>query len=179
LPCWASDIETIGAAVARHWGLDDGAAHDPPPSAGHTRAHPESDDDMLRTVASCANEAVRAGGFAGQRSRPGLQQVVQRYGRVLNLHLRDLQAALQGQPPSSAEPTRPAPLDMEPPAARPGMGREAAATRSAEPPGERPGRTARRLGRFELLRELGRGAQASVCGWPTTRGWTARWRSSC
>jgi serine/threonine protein kinase len=42
------------------------------------------------------------------------------------------------------------------------MGREAAATRRLEPPGERPWPHRRRLGRFELLRELGRGAQASV-----------------
>lgn len=125
-----TDIETIGAAVARHWGLDDAVLH-------MIRHHPlatpvrsvESDDDMLRTVASCANETVRAAALTGPRAGHALQQVVQRYGRVLNLHLRDLQAALQGQPPSAAAPTRPAPLDMEPPAARPGAGREAAATR--------------------------------------------------
>lgn len=127
-----ADIETIGAAVARHWGLDDAVLH-------MIRRHPlatpvrsvESDDDMLRTVASCANEAVRAAALTGPRAAHALQQVVQRYGRVLQLHLRDLQAALQGRPTGSSAPTQPAPLDDEVPGPRPSPAREAAAGRHA------------------------------------------------
>ena len=104
------DIETIGIAVARHWGLDDAVVH-------MIRHHPlstpvrsvESDDDMLRTVASCAHEAVQAAALPGTRAGPALQRVVQRYGRALHLSLRDLQAALLGQPPGSVPPTQPMP----------------------------------------------------------------------
>ncbi len=126
------DIETIGVAVARHWGLDDAVVH-------MIRHHPlgtpvrsvETDDDMLRTVASCANEAVRAAALPGARATQALQRVVQRYGRVLNLSLHDLQAALLGQAPGSSPPTRPAPLDEEPVRPRAAEGREGAAERHA------------------------------------------------
>lgn len=109
------DMETIGAAVARHWGLDDAVVHmiRHQPLTTPVRGV-ETDDDMLRTVASCANEAVHAAALAGPRVGPALQRVVQRYGRVLNLNLRDLQAALQGRAPVSSVHSRPAPLDGEP-----------------------------------------------------------------
>ena len=126
------DIETIGVAVARHWGLDDAVVH-------MIRHHPlgtpvrsvETDDDMLRTVASCANEAVRAAALPGARATQALQRVVQRYARVLNLSLHDLQAALLGQVPDHSPPTRPAPLDQEPVGPRAAEGREGAAERHA------------------------------------------------
>jgi HD-like signal output (HDOD) protein len=126
------DIETIGVAVARHWGLDDAVVH-------MIRHHPlgtpvrsvETDDDMLRTVASCANEAVRAAALPGARAAQALQRVVQRYARVLNLSLHDLQAALLGQVPGQSSPTRPAPLDEEPVRPRTAAGREDAAERHA------------------------------------------------
>jgi hypothetical protein len=54
-------------------------------AAGHTRAQCESDDDMLRTVASCANEAVRRRGACPAHVPARAAAVVQRYGRVLNL----------------------------------------------------------------------------------------------
>ena len=126
------DIETIGVAVARHWGLDDTVLH-------MIRHHPlttpvrsvESDDDMLRTVASCANEAVQAAALPGQRSGPALQRVVQRYGRVLNLNLRDLQAALKGHAPEADVHTRPAPLEPEAASALPLNGLDGEARRHA------------------------------------------------
>ena len=119
------DIETIGIAVARHWGLDDAVVH-------MIRHHPlstpvrsvESDDDMLRTVASCAHEAVQAAALPGTRAGPALQRVVQRYGRALHLSLRDLQAALLGQPPGSVPPTQPMPLEAQAPAGSPVRSRE-------------------------------------------------------
>ncbi len=119
------DIETIGATVARHWGLDDAVLHmiRHQPLSTPVRSV-ESDDDVLRTVASCANESVRAAALTGPRASHALQQVVQRYGRVLNLHLRDLQAALQGQSPDAAVHTQPAALYMEPRSAQPGAEHE-------------------------------------------------------
>ena len=119
------DIEAIGAAVARQWGLDDAVLNMirrlPPGTAVRSV---ENDDDMLRTVASCANEAVDALGHPAPRVLAALQRVVQRYGRVLDLDMRGLQAALQGQPTAPIAQTMPMPLD--PPPTRSGGLREAA-----------------------------------------------------
>jgi non-specific serine/threonine protein kinase len=113
-----ADIEAIGAAVARHWGLDDSVLamirHHPLSTPVHTV---EGDGEMLRTVASCANEAVDALAQPAARVALALQRVVQRYGRVLDIGLRDLQAALQGQPAAATAETAPAPLDAVPPRA--------------------------------------------------------------
>ncbi len=111
-----ADIEAIGSAVARHWGLDDSvlalARRLPVATAVRT---PENDDETLRTVASCANEAVDALGLPAAKVTTALQRVVSRYGRALELDLRELQAALQGQPVAVASaPTAPAPLSPEP-----------------------------------------------------------------
>ena len=92
-----ADIESIGAAVARYWGLDESVLamvrRQPLSSAARTA---DSDDEILRSVASCANEAVDAAGLPAPRAGPALLRVAQRYGRLLNITLRDLQAALQG-----------------------------------------------------------------------------------
>lgn len=112
-----ADVESIGAAVARYWGLDEtvlGMIRRQSMNAAVRSA--ESDDDMLRDVASCANEATEATALPAARVLPALQRVVQRYGRVLNLNLRDLQAALQGQaaPPVPIAYTAPMPFDDAP-----------------------------------------------------------------
>ena len=110
-----ADIEAIGAAVARHWGLDDSVlvmARRLPLTTPVRNS--EADDDLLRTLASCANEAVDALGEPAPRAAQALQRVVQRYGRVLGVTLRDVQAALQGKSPAVAAPisgTAHAPLD--------------------------------------------------------------------
>lgn len=93
------DIEAIGTAVARWWGLDDSVLHmmrRHSPSAAVRP--PESDDEQLRVTASCANEAVDAMGLPAPRVAHALQVVSQRYSRALALSLRDLQGALQGAP---------------------------------------------------------------------------------
>jgi non-specific serine/threonine protein kinase len=89
------DIEALGAAVMRHWGLDDGVQHmvRRAPSSGAIR-HPDSDGDMLRLVASCANDAIDATALPARQSLAALQRVAQRYGRALDLTLKDLQDAL-------------------------------------------------------------------------------------
>ena len=132
-----TDIEAIGAAVARQWGLDDTVLamvrRMPLATAVHSG---EGDDELLRTVASCANEAIDALAQPAPRVMAALQRVVQRYGRVLDVNLRDLQAALQGQTAASGAPvaqaaapapiaqTAPAPLDT--PATAPTSPRTAA-----------------------------------------------------
>ncbi len=99
------DIETLGAAVARHWGLDDSVLHmirrcspDAPVRAL------ESDDDTLRATASCANEVIDALAMDARHSAQALQHVAQRYARALELSLRDLQLAAQGQSPQVRDP---------------------------------------------------------------------------
>lgn len=106
-------IEAIGAAVARHWGLDDSVL-------AMIRRHPlttpvrtsDSDDDLLRMVASCANEAVDAMSQPAPRVAGALHRVVQRYGRALDFGLRELQAALTGKTmPPEAQASNLAPLN--------------------------------------------------------------------
>ena len=112
-----ADIEAIGAAVARHWGLDEsvlGLIRRLPQNTPVRNA--DSDDDVLRTLASCANEAVDALALPAPRVAGALHRVVGRYGRTLEFGLRELQAALQGQAsgPVGSAPTAPMPLDAEP-----------------------------------------------------------------
>lgn len=94
-----ADIEALGAAVARQWGLDDAVLHLirrlPLTTAPRAVA---SDDDMLRAVASCAIEAVDALALPAARRPTALQRVVQRYGRILHIDLRDLQKELKLAP---------------------------------------------------------------------------------
>ncbi|CAD5373959.1 HDOD domain-containing protein [Rubrivivax sp. A210] len=114
------DIESLGSAVARHWGLDDAVLalirRLPPTTPVHT---PESDDETLRLVASCANETMDAMSLAPHRVATAMQRVAQRYGRALEIGLRDLQAALAGKPPDHIAPTEQAPLDEAPQAPAP------------------------------------------------------------
>ncbi len=119
------DIEAIGAAVARHWGLDDSvltmARRLPLTTAVRSI---DDDDSLLRAVASCANEAVDALQQPAPRVQAALQRLVQRYGRALNIGLRELQLALQDNPAASISghaAIAPAPLGEEPAQARPGL----------------------------------------------------------
>ncbi len=91
-----ADIESIGAAVARYWGLDDSVLHmiRRLPVAVPVR-HGDSDDDLIRLSGSAANEAVDCMALPASAVPAALQRVVNRYGRVLGFTLKDLQAALQ------------------------------------------------------------------------------------
>lgn len=93
-----TDVESLGAAVARHWGLGDEVQQMirrlP---VGKPVRLPDSDADTLRAAASAANEAVDAmTRLSAARVGAALAQVAQRYARVLELSARDLQEALQG-----------------------------------------------------------------------------------
>ena len=119
------DIEVLGTAVMRHWGLDDSVQHMVRRiSAAAPVRTPESDDEILRTVASCANEALDALGQPAHHVGAALHRIVQRYARPLNLTPKDLQEAVlpgSGSAPAAgparaaAAPPRPQPA----PAARP------------------------------------------------------------
>jgi len=111
-----ADLEALGAAVARHWGLDDSVQHMirriPPAAPVRT---PESDADILRTSASCANDLVDAMGLTGARAAKALNLIVQRYARPLGLTGKEMQEALQGEaaerraPPAGNATAAPAP----------------------------------------------------------------------
>jgi hypothetical protein len=58
----------------------------------------DNDDDMLRTVASCSNEAVDALALADAQRQAALRRVAQRYGRALHINLRDLMDILNVPP---------------------------------------------------------------------------------
>jgi eukaryotic-like serine/threonine-protein kinase len=94
------DIESLGATVARHWGLGEDVmqmARRLPPGAPVRK--PASDAEMLRLTASAANDAVDAveaiGAPPGPRSGAAIAQVAQRYARALGLTARDFNDALQ------------------------------------------------------------------------------------
>jgi len=101
------DVDALGAAVMHHWGLDDSVQHmvRRAPLAGLIHA-PGSDADLLRLVASCANEVLDAASLPALKAVPALQRVVQRYGRPLNLSLKDIQDALQPEAAAAAPAQR-------------------------------------------------------------------------
>jgi eukaryotic-like serine/threonine-protein kinase len=91
------DIESIGAAVARHWGLGEEVQQmmrrQPLDKAVRTAV---SDYDRLRDTASAANEAVDAmHQLPAAKLGPALAQVAQRYARVLGATPREVQEALE------------------------------------------------------------------------------------
>lgn len=91
------DIESLGAAVARHWGLGEDVQqmiHRLP--RDRSARTPDGDAEVLRTAASAANDAVDAVTLLPPaRMAHGLGVVAQRYARALEIGARDLQVALQ------------------------------------------------------------------------------------
>ena len=138
-----ADVEAIGHAVARWWGLEEGVLgmiRRPAPGAAVNT--PQSDDEMLRLVAACANEAIDAMVLPAPKVAAELQRVVQRYGRLLDVSLRSLQDALQDRSPNERiAQTAPMPLDMAGAgsavitSASPSSLRAAASVRAARSPG--------------------------------------------
>ncbi len=116
-----ADIEALGAAVARHWGLGDEVQHMIRRlSPGKPVRTPDSDADVLRVAASAANEAVDAmTRLPAPRVGPAIVQVAQRYARVLHLSPKDVQEALQGARASlqTGAPLAAAPRTLSPDAA--------------------------------------------------------------
>jgi non-specific serine/threonine protein kinase len=102
------DIDVLGAAVGRHWGLDDAVLHmiRRVPLAAPVHQG-DSDGEMLRLAASCANEVVDSRSVLSHHRASCLQRVVQRYGRTLGISLRDVQLAAQGLPPEQASDGHP------------------------------------------------------------------------
>jgi non-specific serine/threonine protein kinase len=95
-----TDIEALGAAVARHWGLDATVLHlvRRLPTAAPVRS-PDNDDDVLRAVASCANETIDALALPVARQADALQRIANRYARALGVGSRELSAAVASRGP--------------------------------------------------------------------------------
>ena len=92
------DIDTLRAAVARHWGLGDEVLQMmrrlPEDKAVRT---PDDDAEMLRATASAGNELADAIRLEPpQRAAAAVAQVATRYARVLKLTGRDVREALKG-----------------------------------------------------------------------------------
>ncbi len=112
-----ADIDSMALAVARWMGL--GGADDAVLQLMHrlpldkpVRAL-DSDDDVLRALASAANEAVDVLSLPAARQGAAIERVAKRYARALDLNTRDLTAALRDSakttsaaaPPAARAPT--------------------------------------------------------------------------
>jgi non-specific serine/threonine protein kinase len=95
-----TDIEALGHAVARWWGMDDAVLQmiRRLSATAPVRAA-DTDDDTIRTVGSAANEAVDALALPAERQPAAIERVAHRYSRTLGLTVRDLVAALQASQP--------------------------------------------------------------------------------
>jgi len=90
------DVEELGVAVAQYWGFGDTVLHMIRRLSLTASVHtPDSDIDVLRITASCANDLIDATVQPPKRAAQLLRGVVQRYGRALGLGGRDMQQALQ------------------------------------------------------------------------------------
>ena len=92
-----ADIESLGAAVAKYWGLGEEVQHMMRRlPVNRPIRNADNDADMLRAVASAANEVVDVITYLPQsRMAQALAQVVQRYNRLLKLDISTLTQALQ------------------------------------------------------------------------------------
>ena len=92
------DSESLGAAVARHWGLSDEVLHMVRrlPTGRPVRSA-DSDGDVLRLAASLANDVVDVVTMMPPtKVAATLAAVAQRYSRVLEVSPREIGEALQG-----------------------------------------------------------------------------------
>ncbi|MDM4765945.1 HDOD domain-containing protein [Pelomonas sp. SE-A7] len=96
-----TDLETLGAGVARYWSLGDELLHmiRRQPADAPVRSA-ESDAELLRLTCSLANELVDALSGPEEKRKAGVELATRRYARVLSLGLREVMQALQ--PPAAA-----------------------------------------------------------------------------
>jgi len=91
------DVEELGAAVARHWGLGAELQQMIRRVPRNQRVRTiQGDTDALCKTASAANEVVDALGLTPPaRAMQALEMVAERYSRVLKITLRDVKDAVQ------------------------------------------------------------------------------------
>ncbi|MDE2401660.1 MAG: HDOD domain-containing protein [Burkholderiales bacterium] len=90
------DMTELSVAVMRHWGLDEKLQQAARP-LNKTLPVRRPDDalEMMRAVASLANELVAAVSVGSARRQALLQQCFARYARALNVTLQECQEALE------------------------------------------------------------------------------------
>jgi non-specific serine/threonine protein kinase len=91
------DVASLGFAVARQWGLGEEVLHmiRRLPTDAPVRK-PDGDAELLRIVASAANETIDVVTLlAPRRVAAALDRVAERYGRVLRVSPRTLHDAIQ------------------------------------------------------------------------------------
>ncbi|MCE4553404.1 serine/threonine protein kinase [Roseateles cellulosilyticus] len=107
-----ADLDALGAAVARHWGLGDELLQMVRRQPLDAPVHPpRTDADTLRLTGSFANELVDALGLPEARRRPGVEAATRRYAKALGLGLREVMEALNpgAQRPGTVPAASPAP----------------------------------------------------------------------
>lgn len=117
------DLDTLGIAVARHWGLGDELLQMIRRQPLNGLVHPpRSDADTLRLTCSFANELVDALGLPEAKRRPGIEAATRRYAKALGLGLREVMEALnpgtQRPAGGGAAATTPAPAAQPAPSPR-------------------------------------------------------------
>ncbi len=89
------DLDALGVAVARHWGLGDELLQmirrQPLDALVHGA---RSDADSIRLTCSLANELVDALGLPEPKRRPGVEAATRRYAKALGIGLREVMEAL-------------------------------------------------------------------------------------
>jgi eukaryotic-like serine/threonine-protein kinase len=102
-----ADIDSMAQAVARWMGLG-GAADDAVlllmrrlPLDKPVRSA-DSDDEVLRALASAANETIDALALPPARQAAAIERVAKRYARVLDVNAKDLTAALHASATATA-----------------------------------------------------------------------------
>lgn len=118
------DIDAVGAAVAKHWGLGDEVQQMMRRVPADRPVRTATNDlDILRTVASAANDVVDAVHIGNpQRIGATFAAIAQRYARVLGTDAKGLKEALQsarlslrdGGGAAAASTERPASIDPAP-----------------------------------------------------------------
>lgn len=90
------DLQSLAAAVAKHWGLDESMQELMLPLArDRTVRSPDAPSGWLRLVASCANELLDATRQPAQLQAKALGQVVARYTRTLDYSPDALKEAMK------------------------------------------------------------------------------------
>lgn len=90
------DMEELSIAVMRYWGMDDKLQQAARPlNKSSPVRRPDDREEMLRAVASLANELTMAVGAESARAQALLNHCFTRYARALGLSFKDCQEALE------------------------------------------------------------------------------------
>ncbi|MEO6280554.1 HDOD domain-containing protein, partial [Roseateles sp.] len=122
------DLDAMGVAVARHWGLGDELLQMIRRQPLSAPVHPPRNDaDTLRLTCSLGNELIDALALPEAKRRPAVDAATRRYAKPLSLGLREVMEALN---PGAHKPGQPAPPPAAAPATEPGSLRNRLAGRS-------------------------------------------------